>query len=80
MCYRGLIYPWLCSIVPMALATPLSGVIFAAHHGRKEVFLPLFVLGIAWAVLYLLSGNLFVPVVVHFMWNSRVFIGSFLGY
>jgi membrane protease YdiL (CAAX protease family) len=78
--YRGLIYPWLCSVFPMAFATPFSAVIFAAHHARKDVFIPLFTLGLSWACLYVLSGNLFVPVVVHAMWNSRVFLGSFLGY
>jgi membrane protease YdiL (CAAX protease family) len=78
--YRGLIYPWLCSLFPMPLATPLSAIIFAAHHARKDVFIPLFTLGLIWACLYVLSGNLFVPVVVHAMWNSRVFLGSFLGY
>ena len=77
---RGLIYPFLCSVLPMTLATPLSAVVFAAHHARRDLFVPLFTLGLGWAVLYVLSGNLFVPVVVHCMWNSRVFLGSFLGY
>ena len=63
----------------MPLATPLSAIIFALHHGRGEAFLPLSVLGLTWAVLYLLSGNLFVTMVVHALWNSRVFIGSVLG-
>ena len=78
--YRGLIYPFLCSVFPMALATPLSALIFALHHGRKQVFIQLFTLGSMWASLYVLSGNLFVSVVVHSLWNSRVFLGSFLGY
>ena len=78
--YRGLIYPFLCSIFPMALSTPLSALIFALHHGRKQVFIQLFTLGSMWASLYVLSGNLFVSVVVHSLWNSRVFLGSFLGY
>ena len=78
--YRGLIYPFLCSVFPMALATPLSALIFALHHGRKQVFIQLFTLGSLWASLYVLSGNLFVSVVVHSLWNSRVFLGSFLGY
>ena len=77
--HRGLIYPWLCSLLPMALATPLSALIFAGHHARSDVFIPLFSLGLLWASLYVLSGNLFVTVMVHFLWNSRVFLGSFLG-
>lgn len=75
-----MIFPWLGSVLPMALATPLSAVIFALHHARREVFIPLFTLGLGWACLYLLSGNLFVTVMVHFMWNSRVFLGTVLGY
>jgi len=60
--------------MPMPWATPLSAVIFALHHGREDAFLPLFVLGLTWAILYLLSGNLFVAMVVHAMWNIAVFI------
>jgi membrane protease YdiL (CAAX protease family) len=62
----------------MSWATPLSAAIFALHHGREDAFIPLFVLGWTWAVLYLLSGNLFVAMVVHAMWNSAVFI-EYLG-
>eukprot|EP01041_Mallomonas_annulata_P005991 gene5991-12073_t len=69
--YRGLIFPWLSSFLPMSLATPLSALVFAAHHGRKEAMIPLFTLGMTWGILYLLSGNLFVTMVVHAMWNSR---------
>jgi len=77
--YRGLIFPWLSSILPMPLATPLSALVFAAHHGRLDAMIPLTVLGLTWALLYLLSGNLFVTILVHAMWNSRVFIGSLIG-
>lgn len=40
---------------------------------------PLTVLGLVWSLLYLYSGNLMVNVLIHAMWNSRVFLGSFLG-
>jgi membrane protease YdiL (CAAX protease family) len=78
--YRGLIYPFLGSIMPMSLATPLSAIVFAVHHARVDALIPLFVLGMTWATLYLLSGNLFVCMVVHAMWNSRIFLGSYLGF
>ena len=78
--YRGLIFPFLCSLFPLNLATPLSAFIFAAHHARRDLFLPLFTLGLGWASLYVQSKNLFVTVLVHCLWNSRVFLGSFLGY
>lgn len=41
--------------------------------------LPLGTLGYLWAVIYIMSGNLMVPMVIHAMWNSRVFLGSLLG-
>ncbi|CAN0467555.1 unnamed protein product [Hapterophycus canaliculatus] len=41
--------------------------------------LPLSVLGLVWSLLYLYSGNLLVTVLIHAMWNSRVFLGSLLG-
>lgn len=31
------------------------------------------------AVLYVLSGNLLVPILIHCLWNSRVFLGSYWG-
>ena len=41
--------------------------------------LPLAVLGLTWALLYVYSGNLLVTMIVHSMWNARVFLGSLLG-
>lgn len=41
--------------------------------------LPLSVLGLVWSLLYLYSRNLLVTVLIHAMWNSRVFLGSLLG-
>ena len=38
--------------------------------------LPLFALGLTWSTLYVLSGNLFVTILVHTLWNARVFLGS----
>jgi membrane protease YdiL (CAAX protease family) len=57
----------------------VSAVIFAAHHMSMSGMIPLTTLGYLWAVLYLLSGNLLVPILIHAMWNSRVFLGSLLG-
>ena len=63
----------------MLLATPGSALIFAAHHAQGDALLPLSTLGLTWALLYLLSGNLFVVMVVHAMWNSRIFLTSLLA-
>lgn len=77
--YRGFVYPWLASFLPMLLATPGSALLFAAHHAQGDALLPLSTLGLTWALLYLLSGNLFVVMVVHAMWNSRIFLTSLLA-
>ena len=69
--FRGLILPWLSSLLPVSLATPLSSLLFAASHARADTFLPLFALGLTWTVLYLLSGNLFVSMLVHALWNGH---------
>ena len=35
------------------------------------------VLGFAWAVVYTHSRNLLVTILIHALWNSRVFLGTF---
>lgn len=57
----------------------LQAVLFSAHHMSVTAALPLFVLGWTWAVLYTHSRNLLSVILVHAMWNSRVFIGSWFG-
>lgn len=77
--YRGFLLPALYLFYPPDVATMVSAVIFAAHHMSMSGMIPLTTLGYLWAVLYLLSGNLLVPILIHGMWNSRVFLGSLLG-
>jgi membrane protease YdiL (CAAX protease family) len=81
--YRGFLLPALaCGPWRLPLysaAVPVSALLFAAHHQSAAAALPLAALGAVWALLYLLSGNLAVPVLVHALWNSRVFLGSLLG-
>ena len=43
------------------------------------LLLPLSVTGFVWGVLYVGSGNLLVPILIHALWNTRVFLGSYLG-
>ena len=77
--YRGFLLPALGLFLPTPLSVPLSGVLFGVHHMMPESAIPLAALGTLWAGLYVASGNLAVTVIVHAMWNSRVFLGSFLG-
>ena len=77
--YRGFLLPSLSLWMPINLAIPLSAVLFAAHHMSLTSMVPLTALGLVWAILYVHSGNLIVTILIHSMWNSRVFLGSLLG-
>jgi membrane protease YdiL (CAAX protease family) len=77
--YRGFMLPALCLHVPYWLAVWISGVVFSIHHVSATGAIPLMVLGWTWAALYAKSGNLLVTILVHAMWNSRVFLGNWLG-
>jgi membrane protease YdiL (CAAX protease family) len=60
-------------------ASVLQAIVFSAHHMSVTGALPLAVLGWTWAFLYTQSRNLWTVIVVHALWNSRVFIGSWFG-
>ncbi|CEM21913.1 unnamed protein product [Vitrella brassicaformis CCMP3155] len=77
--YRGFTLPALSVFMPPWVALPVSAVLFAVHHMSIQSMIPLATLGLAWGILYMLSNNLLVTVLIHAMWNSRVFLGSFLG-
>jgi len=77
--YRGFLLPALHLFLPLPFALPFSGLLFGLHHQALASVLPLAALGSFWALLYVLSRNLAVPVLIHALWNSRVFLGSLLG-
>lgn len=56
-----------------------QAILFSAHHMSVTGALPLAVLGWTWAVLYTHSRNLWSVILIHAMWNSRVFFGSWFG-
>lgn len=74
--YRGFLLPALTRFFPLSVALPLHAALFGMHHNSYRGLLPLSVLGFVWALLYVFSGNLVVPIVVHAMWNSRIFVQS----
>ena len=49
------------------------------HGILAGLLLPLSVTGFFWGVLYVYSGNLLVPILIHALWNARIFLGSYLG-
>lgn len=77
--YRGFALSGLSQLFGYRWAVFLQGVIFSAHHMSLSAALPLAVLGWTWGILYTKSRNLWTVIVVHSLWNSRVFLGSWLG-
>ncbi len=71
--YRGFVLPALLRFVPLGIALPLHALLFGAHHRSLATLLPLSTLGLLWAALYVGSRNLLVPMLVHALWNCRVF-------
>jgi membrane protease YdiL (CAAX protease family) len=77
--YRGFLLPALLLNMKYKWAILWSGIIFAAHHLSPTACIPLAVLGWTWSLLYAKSGNLLTTILIHAMWNSRIFLGSWLG-
>ena len=77
--YRGFLLPALCLHMKFWKAVFVSGIVFSVHHVSTTGAIPLAILGWTWAVIYAKSNNLFVTIMIHAMWNSRVFLGSWLG-
>jgi hypothetical protein len=74
---RGFLLPALAVSMRLPVAIPVSSILFAVHHLNLGGVIPLSVLGFAWAVVYTQSRNLLVTILIHALWNSRVFLGSF---
>jgi membrane protease YdiL (CAAX protease family) len=77
--YRGFLLPALTLQMKFWPAVFVSGVVFSIHHVSTTGAIPLAILGWTWAAIYAKSGNLMVTILIHAMWNSRVFLGSWLG-
>jgi membrane protease YdiL (CAAX protease family) len=77
--YRGFLLPALVLQMKYKWAILWSGIIFSIHHMSPTACIPLAVLGWTWSILYAKSGNLLTTILVHAMWNSRIFLGSWLG-
>mmetsp|Transcript_18611 Transcript_18611/g.40492 ORF Transcript_18611/g.40492 Transcript_18611/m.40492 type:complete len:502 (+) Transcript_18611:23-1528(+) len=77
--YRGYLLPALGLFMGFWPSVLVSGILFSVHHLSVMGAIPLMVLGWLWAYLYAKSGNILVTILIHGMWNSRVFLGSWLG-
>jgi len=65
--YRGFLLAYLSSYVPLAWAVVLSALLFASGHAYQGLrgVVQVFILGVAFSSMYLLSGSLIVPIVAH---------------
>ncbi len=78
--YRLYLPPALLSLGLPPLASVLaSALAFSAHHMSLTALVPLFALGLVWNWVYYVTGDIWIGVAVHSMWNSRVFVATWLG-
>jgi membrane protease YdiL (CAAX protease family) len=68
--FRGYIYGAVKRFAGVPVAVLFSALFFAAVHTNMAVLLPLFVLGVILAVSYEVTGSLWVPISIHFCFNS----------
>jgi membrane protease YdiL (CAAX protease family) len=68
--FRGLLFGWLRSRLPLFVAVILSAAIFAAAHVIPILLPALFAVGIILALAYELSGSLWVSILLHALQNS----------
>lgn len=72
--FRGFLYRWGKQIVPAWVAALSTSVLFGLIHGSLVAFFPLAAVGLALCLLYEISGDLRVPIVVHALFNLTQFI------
>ena len=67
--FRAGLYRYLRGRAPQWVALAVSASLFAAVHGNWVSFLPLFVLGVVFALAYERTGLIAVPIVAHALFN-----------
>ncbi len=68
--FRGVLLPALMKRMGTGPAVVLSSLLFAAVHVHAPSFLPLFVLAVGLALAYIQSGSLWVPAIMHAVFNG----------
>ena len=72
--FRGLLYRVACRYFNLPAATVLSALFFAVVHNNLLSFLPLFLLGVVFAVAYERYRSLYVPFLMHAIFNTVQFL------
>lgn len=68
--FRGIALPLLIQRMGKAPAVILVSLVFSAMHAHLTSFVPLFVIGAAFSLAYLRTGDLAVPILMHTVFNA----------
>ena len=68
--FRGILLPLIMKRLGVGPAVILSSVLFALIHFHVPSFFPLFVLAMGLALAYIYTGSLWVPIVMHALFNG----------
>ncbi len=74
MVFRAGLFRYLRTRLPRWLAFAVSAGVFAALHFNWSSFLPLFLLGVSFAVAYERTGRISVPIVAHTLFNLHTLL------
>ena len=72
--FRAFLYRSLKNYISPALAAVITSLIFAGMHFNWLSFLPLFLLGIWLCLTYEKTGNIFVPIMLHGLFNGNTLL------
>lgn len=70
MLFRGVVLKMFREYLNVHLAVVLSAMLFSAFHGQFYGFLPRALLGVLFGYVFIWSGTLWVPIILHFLFNS----------
>jgi CAAX protease family protein len=77
--FRGFLFGWLRTRVPLPAAVLISAVLFAPGHFHPDLFLPTFALGVLLTVVYQRSGSLWPGMLVHGIFNAAAVLAMLHG-
>ena len=72
--FRGYLYPAAKRFAGPWVAALCTALMFSAAHGSMAALLPLFVFGLVLVALYEVTGSIWAPVAVHFLFNAATVV------
>jgi membrane protease YdiL (CAAX protease family) len=77
--FRGFLLGGLMKWFPAWAAVLISGALFGAVHGQQGVIIPIAMIGILLAVVYLRANSIFASMGTHFLFNTVSFLATYVG-